>query len=90
MPKEIIYNKYGNTPDNSEFIHVGWSKDAGHVEVATVSPNGRLMLLDPDTGKYVQAGGVDPGWFIQLDRQGINDLIRVLRRARDAAYGADA
>lgn len=29
------------------------------------------------------------GWYCQLDRDGINRLIRTLRRARDAAYGKD-
>jgi hypothetical protein len=31
-----------------------------------------------------------PCWFVHLDRAGINRLIRVHRRARDATYGADA
>jgi hypothetical protein len=30
------------------------------------------------------------GWYMQLDRDGINRLIRSLRRARDAAFGKDA
>lgn len=30
------------------------------------------------------------GWYCQLDRNGINRLIRTLRKARDAAYGSDA
>lgn len=29
------------------------------------------------------------GWFMQMDRVGINRLIRILRRARDQAYGRD-
>lgn len=29
------------------------------------------------------------GWWCDLDRRGINDLIRLLRRARDHAYGKD-
>lgn len=29
------------------------------------------------------------GFYVDLDRRGINELIRVLRRARDAAYGKD-
>ena len=29
------------------------------------------------------------GFHVQLDRSGINDLIRKLRRARDQAYGKD-
>lgn len=30
------------------------------------------------------------GWHVTLDREQINRLIRVLRRARDAAFGSDA
>jgi hypothetical protein len=29
------------------------------------------------------------GWFIDLDRYGLNNLIRNLRRARDQAFGRD-
>jgi hypothetical protein len=29
------------------------------------------------------------GWYVQLDRNEINRLIRVLRRARDQAFGHD-
>jgi hypothetical protein len=29
------------------------------------------------------------GFYVTLERSGINDLIRVLRRARDQAYGRD-
>lgn len=32
----------------------------------------------------------EQGWFADLDRDGINRLIRLLRKARDAAFGADA
>jgi hypothetical protein len=30
------------------------------------------------------------GWRVTVDREQINRLIRVLRKARDSAYGADA
>lgn len=30
------------------------------------------------------------GWHVTLNREGINRLIRVLRRARDSAFGSDA
>lgn len=33
---------------------------------------------------------LDPPQFAYLDRAGLNKLIRVLRRARDQAFGADA
>ena len=34
-------------------------------------------------------GAQSHGWFCSLDRRGINDLIRKLRRARDQAFGRD-
>lgn len=36
----------------------------------------------------VKYGSLD-GMFVTLDRRKINDLIRVLRRARDSAFGRD-
>lgn len=80
MPKETIQSRYaGESFDAPEpHLHVGWTRDRDHVEVAT------------------RAGGdyaddlKRPGLFVQLDRDGINRLIRALRKARDAAFGADA
>jgi hypothetical protein len=34
-------------------------------------------------------GADSHGWFCDLDRRGINELIRHLRRARDQAFGRD-
>lgn len=91
MPKHIIHSRYHGTavrvlsPDGKDeyeslvepFLHVGWTKDGEHVEVAT-----------QQGGDYKV--GERPGFFVQLGRGEINDLIRSLRRARDAAYGTDA
>lgn len=33
--------------------------------------------------------GVHRGWFIQADRSALNAMIRILRRARDGAFGRD-
>jgi hypothetical protein len=43
-----------------------------------------LDTLDSPTGRGYQ------GIWTDLDRPGINRLIRLLRKARDSAYGADA
>ena len=32
----------------------------------------------------------ESGWFVPLTRDGCNRMIRALRKARDAAFGADA
>ena len=44
------------------------------------------MLREPGTEIVYVA---QDGWHIDLDRRGINDLIRNLRRARDQAFGRD-
>lgn len=86
MPKEYIEDRWtGHDNDDvaagsSSKVKVGWSKEAGHVEVATVAPDAMTLQPTPEGN----------GWFVQLDRAGINRLIRTLRRARDDAYGSDA
>lgn len=102
MPKEYINNRYyGQTarshdgcdtkgeqhcpPDcagtlvalDDSAVKVGWSKEAEHVEVAVV---------------HNRDGGDDglTDWHAQMDRNGLNRLIRTLRKARDDAFGADA
>lgn len=79
MPKELIHNRYPELDPDLQ-VRVGWNREAGHVEIATVAADDRkLEEITPDGN----------GWFVQLDRAGINRLILVLRRARDAAYGRD-
>lgn len=84
MPKEIIASKYDGLTDQDgnlvpePHVHVGWSREPGHVELAT-----RVG------GDYAD-DLTRPGVFSQLDRDGINRLIRALRKARDAAFGSDA
>lgn len=96
MPRDkmnpALYNGSGHTPNSPDFeIHVGWS--VGTVQLATVSPSGILAAeaLDEASGakELVSLRAVDPGWFCDLDRAGINHLIRILRTARDKAFGRD-
>lgn len=90
MPKEYIdsmdHGRYvhfdgedrGKPPTHlmdNHSIKVGWSKEGMHVGLAIV-----------DTEKDVD--GFD-AQHINLDRQGLNRLIRFLRRARDDAFGKD-
>jgi hypothetical protein len=94
MPRETINSRYeGLTYPGGEIadepkVHVGWGRESQHVEVGVLKhPRDRASGLvehvdDWHDTKY--------GWFIQLDREGINRLIRTLRKARDAAFGADA
>jgi hypothetical protein len=91
MPKEYVhdahygaeYVSYGldgtPTPIPSPMtfqVKVGWNKETGDVQIATVNE---------DAEPFSAAGGL----HVNLDRQGINDLIRHLRRARDQAFGRD-
>lgn len=57
-------------------VKVGWNKETGDVQIATVNE---------DADPFSAEGGL----YVNLDRRGINDLIRHLRRARDQAFGRD-
>jgi hypothetical protein len=96
MPKEIIYDEAG-TYD----VHVGWSNltadkaegpTGGQVQVGVETRSG-LPLFDqlwPERPKQVLEGyPAFRGVWGSLDRAGCNKLIRVLRRARDQAFGRD-
>lgn len=96
MPKERIKSKYHDVNDSMEpLVHVGWTKDRDHVEISVVNgdPNKGLAQFDKDLNQWVTLDSIDRyhnGWFAQMDRNGINRLIRALRKARDEAYGKDA
>lgn len=86
MPKEMIYAEHphsepATSDDKTPFIHAGvqvsWGRDYSSVQIAT----GKI----PSTGF-----DEDAAYFTTLNRYGINALIRVLRKARDQAFGADA
>lgn len=49
----------------------------------------RVFLFDFLLGQFGAGMTVADGFYVQLDRRGINDLIRHLRRSRDAAFGRD-
>lgn len=70
--------------DATRRVEVGWNA-AGYVQIATTA------LTNPTT---LVVGEVnEPEWksdaYVDLDRGGINDLIRALHQARDKAYGRD-
>lgn len=75
-----------------EKVHIiASSATSSTATMATLSPEqyvemGRLMLNTLD----VVAGMQYDGLWASLDRQGVNRLIRILRKARDSAFGADA
>jgi hypothetical protein len=87
VPKELIYD-YVTT--NAFQVKVSWDRDAGHVQVASIADNSEQRVRDIlDSHEHDPNGDLFGGWHVTLDRDGINQLIRVLRRARNAAFGAD-
>lgn len=81
MPKEKIHSAYPSAPDHPEpKVEVRWSRETEHVQVATVMPDNVPLVPTPEGN----------GWYATLDRNQINQLIVVLRKARDQAFGADA
>ncbi|AER48031.1 hypothetical protein PBI_LUCKY2013_179 [Mycobacterium phage Lucky2013] len=94
MPKEYI----GQEPQEYGSIEVAWGKDSGYVQVSVAGPAGwreptLWPIIAPMVGgrresPYDPDKGLD--WHVELRyRHEINHLIRVLRRARDQAFGKD-
>ena len=87
MPKSYVITKSDQKRADEQggelpAILVGWHSN-GWVQLASVlkqSVEGSTSELEAK---------VDQGQFIDLDRDACNQLIRMLRRARDAAYGRD-
>jgi hypothetical protein len=63
----------------------GGAEPTGAARTDADIPEEASLLVDP----LVKASDLGRGLFATLDREGINRLIRVLRRARDQAYGRD-
>jgi hypothetical protein len=65
--------------------------DTGFVQLATTNQHS-TFTLDPEPETVTQSS-ITPtplaGWHVTLDREGINRLIRSLRKARDSVYGRD-
>jgi hypothetical protein len=80
MPKEMVIDQSGFNEDDRRGLRaeVRWSREAEYVQLATVA----------DEAPVAQGLGGE-GWHVSLDRRGINELIRYLRRARDQAFGRD-
>lgn len=81
MPRESVFG----TDDSANAVKVGWEKDK-HVQVGVGGPTDFTFTTPLPEG--VKADTYN-GLWVTMTRQGINDLIRHLRRARDAAFGRD-
>jgi hypothetical protein len=91
MPRVSIYES-ARTPDSRQAtrVSVGWHRE-GSVQLATT----RLADgADPGDEWLDAQDGAEPqpawqGSWLDLDRSQINQLITLLRKARDQAYGKD-
>ncbi len=100
MPKERIQSRETPTFD----VTVGW-RPGGTVQVCTTANDADARLrawteaAQPPLGvqmsgaEFVSPPGTSftrfDGWHVDLHRDQVNDLIRVLRRARDQTFGRD-
>jgi hypothetical protein len=92
MPKEIIHGETlighpdasGNTEVRHPVVEVRWN-DHGDVQLVTREHGHEVPTLEEHEGGIPQ----EYGYWVSLDRRGINDTIRKLRRARDRAFGRD-
>lgn len=92
MPKEYVESMFKSESALTTIDH----GDGNYTAVP--SPPAYRAAVCWGTNEYVQIATVDPGvalgtvesgLYVDLDRRGINDLIRLLRKARDKAYGRD-
>ena len=83
LPKEIVRGCHPviGTPDEVQvegLVQVTWGIEQEYVQVVTLRRDATTLESNSDEAIHVD-----------VDRRGINDLIRNLRRARDQAYGRD-
>jgi hypothetical protein len=94
MPREIVYGidhfPVAEDGEGAEEVRVPvavlhWSRETGDVQLVT-----RLLHHEVPTVEEHENGiPIGYGMYVSLNRTGINDLIRNLRRARDQAFGRD-
>lgn len=88
MPKERTDGcelPYGDDGDGRSIVEVSWSREAEYVQIVS------KVVNRYDGDRFVKDEGIHytDGMYVNLDRRGINDLVRNLRRARDQAFGKD-
>lgn len=84
MPKEVI------AQCDDVYLAVQWGRRGDENNRGDANPEPSLTTwrqeVDPD-GRQAQLVPDGTSWV--LDRDGVNRLIRTLRRARDMAFGSD-
>ena len=78
MPRELIHAAYES--DGYSAV-VSWGKETSSVQVG-------LKACAKDDNVILKGQEYDSLW-INMNREQLNRMIRILRRARDQAYGRD-
>jgi len=99
MPKELVFGEKPYTDASAAWSVVGvhWGSEMdSYLQVSTSLINDDLKYVTADGQEHVAEGEEAErrelwahGYYVSLDRKGVNDLIRHLRRARDRAFGRD-
>lgn len=105
MPRETFRSVHSDPDHAMPVLSVGWGKEYPDIEIGVTldSPEARASLAqllsdhtalsDEDMESVLDAltqphsGAL--GWYAHLERAATNRLIATLRRARNAAFGAD-
>lgn len=91
MPKELVYGDLpqGEDGPGQSVVEVRWDRGTEYFQIVTKCVD--RATGEPLVSDEVAAHGIHytHGFYVGLDRRGINKLIRDLRRARDAAFGKD-
>lgn len=85
MPKETLNGSFGDK------VIVGWDKEVGHGQLAV--DLGRPFVFTSDLAKVGTKEGAEEFsslYFTFEHRDDYNRLIKLLRKARDGAFGKDA
>ena len=90
MPKELVYSEFtpfGEDDPGITVAEVSWNRETEHVQLVTKCIDRSTHEPVPMKEEYLLPATA--GFYMQLDRRGINKLIRNLRKARDQAFGKD-
>lgn len=94
MPKETTYGSelpWGDDYPAVSVVQVLWSREAEHVQLVSkaVHRSTEEDVLPPGAVREPGEIHFTDGMYVNLNRSGINKVIRDLRRARDQAFGRD-
>lgn len=99
MPKEQVFSRFRPYTDKSSaqsVVGVHWGIEQEYVQVSAslfnddgVEVRGDMSVTQAEGEAAERRRVWSEGFYIDLDRAGINNLIRYLRRARDQSFGRD-